>query len=270
MKSTITNILLMLTLLLFGCEKVIDVDLNDAHPQVVVEANISKFPFMAEVKLSKTGSYFGEGESEKIKDADVVVGSSLGESFRFTETENGVYKSTEIEPTENITYNLTIKTEGEIYESEATLPPTIPIDSLNYFFDKGFAFFDEGYITRLYFSDPPNIENFYRIKIYENDTLHDEPDNFIVFDDRLIDGQHIEVTLRGNIFDVGDTISIQLISLDKGAFEYFNTFKELINVNPGSAAPANPTSNISNSALGFFSAWSSDIETVVIKEQPEK
>jgi hypothetical protein len=260
----------MLILLLFGCEKVIDVDLNDAHPQVVVEANISKFPFMAEVKLSKTGNYFGEGESEKIKNANVVVKSSQGESFRFTETEKGVYKSTEIEPTENITYNLTIKTENEIYESESTLNPAIPIDSLNYFFDKGFAFFDKGYIVRLYFADPVNTRNFYRIKIYENDILHDNPKSFIVFDDRLIDGKQIKVTLRGNIFDVGDTISIQLISLDKRAYEYFNTFKELINVNAGSAAPANPTSNISNGALGFFSAWSADIKTVIIREKRKK
>ncbi len=270
MKRTITNILLFFVLLLLGCEKVIDVDLNDAHPQVVVEANLSKFPFMAEVKLSKTGSYFGEGESEKIAGANVVVESSLGESFTFTETEKGVYKSTDIEPTENVTYNLTIKTEAEIYESESILNPAIQIDSLNFFFDKGFAFFDEGYITRLYFTDPVDTENFYRIRIYENDTLRDEPDNFIVFDDRLIDGKHIEITLRGNIFDIGDTVSIQLIAIDEGAYEYFNTFKELINVNPGSAAPANPTSNISNGALGFFSAWSSDIKTIIIREQPEK
>ncbi|NOR75913.1 MAG: DUF4249 domain-containing protein, partial [Draconibacterium sp.] len=34
----------------------------------------------------------------------------------------------------------------------------------------------------------------------------------------------------------------------------------------GSAAPANPTSNITNGALGYFSAWSADEKTVVIKE----
>ena len=94
----------------------------------------------------------------------------------------------------------------------------------------------------------------------------DETDNFIIFDDRLINGQHIEVTLRGNIFEIGDTVSIQLISLAAAVYEYYNTFQELINVNPGSAAPANPTSNISNGALGYFSAWSSDIKTVVIEE----
>jgi hypothetical protein len=58
---------------------------------------------------------------------------------------------------------------------------------------------------------------------------------------------------------------LQLISLDAGAYEYLRTFQELVNNNPGSAAPANPNTNISNGALGYFSAWSSTIKTAIIK-----
>ncbi len=266
MKRAILYLLFFAVSLLWGCEKVIDVDLNEAHPTVVVEGNLATFPFKAEIKLSKTGSYFGESEIEKIEGAEVTVQSSLNETFRFVETEKGIYKSDKIKPKEGVTYNLTVHTEDETYTASSTLEPAVLIDSLNFFFDEGFAYFEEGYIVRAYFTDPENIENFYRIKIYKNDTLKNEPDNFIVFDDRLIDGKHIEVTLRGNTFSVGDTVSIQFISLDKNSYNYFNTFKELINVNPGSAAPANPTSNISNGALGFFSAWSSDIKTVIIEK----
>ncbi|MCF6358624.1 MAG: DUF4249 domain-containing protein, partial [Draconibacterium sp.] len=165
-----------------------------------------------------------------------------------------------------VTYNLSVNIETEKYESSSKLNRVVLIDSLIYYYDDGFAFLDEGYVVKIYFVDPPDKNNYYRIKIFENDTLKNGAEDLFVFDDRLIDGQSLEVNMRGVIFDLGDTVSIQLISLDKGAYEYFKTFQELINVNPGSAAPANPTSNITNGALGYFSAWSADEKTVIIKE----
>jgi hypothetical protein len=258
---------MILLFALFACEKVIDVDLNEVHPAIVVEGNISSFPFQAEVKLSKTGSYFGESTEEKISGALVVVESDLNEYFEFAEVAPGIYKSEEISPTEGVTYNLSVEIENEIYEASSRLNSKVEIDALEYFYDEGFAFYDEGYVLKTLITDPPDTDNFYRIKTFLNDSLENEGDDFIVFDDRLFDGQEIEITLRGNMYLEEDTVTLQLISLDEGAYKYFDTFQELLNVNPGSAAPANPSSNISNGALGYFSVWSSDIRTVVIKKE---
>jgi hypothetical protein len=38
--------------------------------------------------------------------------------------------------------------------------------------------------------------------------------------------------------------------IDVGAYNYWNSFQM---INPGSASPANPISNLSNNALGYFS-----------------
>lgn len=265
-RNKIKYIFILFLFVIVSCEKVIDVDLNVANPEIVIQGNLSGFPYSAEVRLSKTGSYFGESSNERVSGAQVVIENNLGESYRLNEVENGVYKSFEIRPDEDVMYHLTVETEGELYEASSTLHRTIEIDTLNYFYDDGFAFLDEGYVVKVYFIDPEEIKNYYRIKIYESETLKNEFKDIIIFDDRLLDGGSIEVTLRGYIFDIGDTVSVQLISLDEGAYNYYNTFQELINVNPGSAAPANPTSNISNGALGYFSAWSSDVKTVIIKE----
>ncbi|NQU53338.1 MAG: DUF4249 domain-containing protein [Bacteroidetes bacterium] len=264
--NKIIYISIVLLFSIFACEKVIDVDLNEAHPGIVIEGNLSRSPISAEVRLSKTGSYFGESSNDKISGATVIIKNDFGESFSLIEFENGFYKSFEITPEVGATYTLTVETEGEVYKASSTLHQTVQIDTLSYFYDEGFGFMDEGYLLKALFTDPSEIENYYRIKIYVGDTLKNENNDFIIFDDRVIDGNSIEITLRGNIFDVGDTVSVELISLDKGAYEYYNGFQELINVNPGSAAPANPTSNISNGALGYFSAWSSDKKTVIIKE----
>lgn len=257
---------IILLLALVSCEKVIDVDLNEVHSAIVVEGNISNFPYQAEVKLSKTGSYFGELTEEKISGALVVVESDLNERFVFVEVAPGVYKSEEISPEEGVTYYLSVEIEDEIYEASSRLSPTVEIYALDYVYAEGFAFYDEGYILKVLIADPPNTDNFYRIKTYLNDSLENEYGDFFIFDDHLYDGQKVEVTLHGDIYQEDDVVTLQLISLEEGAYKYFDTFQESLSVSPASAAPANPISNISNGALGYFSAWSSDIKTVIIKE----
>ena len=266
-KTRSSQLLLLAVLLLFGCKKVIDVDLNEANPEVVIEANLSNTTNYAEVLLTKTGSYFGDSPIEDITGAEVIIENEFGSRFVLNEIEAGVYRADEILFPEEATYQLFVDVAGDKFESSSKLNTAVLIDSLTYYYDEGFAFLDAGYIVKIYFVDPPEIDNYYRIKVFENDTLKNDSEDLIIFDDRLIDGQALEVNLRGVIFDVNDTVSIQLISLDEGAYEYFHTFQELINVNPGSAAPANPTSNISNGALGYFSAWSADEKTVIIEEE---
>ena len=261
-----SQLFILIILLLFGCEKVIDVDLNEANPEVVIEANLSNSTNLAEVKLTKTGSYFGDTPIEKITDAAVIIENEFGSRFVLDEVEAGLYRADEIFFQEEITYQLFIDVDGEKFESSSKLNSAVLIDSLTYYFDDGFAFLNAGYVVKIYFVDPPEINNYYRIKIFENDTLKNNTEDLVIFDDRLIDGHSLEIILRGIIFEPDDTVSIQLISLDEGAYEYFHTFQELINVNAGSAAPANPTSNISNGALGYFSAWSAHKKTVIIEE----
>jgi hypothetical protein len=265
-KTHCWQLLLFIILLFSGCEKVIDVDLNEVNPAVVIEANLTNSTNFAEVLLTKTGSYFGNSPIEQISDASVIIKDEFGSNFILDEVEKGLYRSDKILFQPEVTYQLSVEVESEKYESSSRLNPAVLIDSLTYIYDEGFAFLDPGYIVKVHFIDPPEKTNYYRIKVFENDTLRNSTEDLIVFDDRLIDGQSLEVTLRGIIFEPDDIVSIQLVSLDEGAYEYYHTFQELINVNPGSAAPANPTSNISNGALGYFSTWSADEKTVIIEE----
>jgi len=259
-------ILAIFTVLFYGCEKVIDVDLNEADPEIVIEANVSSYTGFGEVSLSQTASYFGESSIENISNASVLMENELGKRFELEEITEGYYRTMAILPEVGLNYKLIVEAEGERYESSSRLNPMVPIDSLQWFYDEGFAYRDGGYSVKISFNDPADVQNYYRIKVFENDTLVNSADDLVLFDDRLIDGQILEVSLQGFVFEQGDTVSVQLISLDRGAFEYYNTFRELTNVNPGSAAPANPTSNISNNALGFFSAWSADVESVIIAD----
>jgi len=256
--------LLIFTLLFSSCEKVIDVDLNNAAPIIVIEGNLSNNLNDAEVKLSMTSSYFDTLPSDKISGAVVTVESNLGDKYIFSETENGIYKSKNVWYKEGSIYKLLVEANGEIYEATSKLNSPVNIDSINFYYEDS-PFFEPGYYLNVYLSDPPGIKNFYRIKYSKNGKLQNTIDDLILFNDRYVDGNPIEVNLFNQQFELNDTITLQLISLDEGAYEYLRTFQELVNNNPGSAAPANPNTNLSNGALGYFSAWSSVKKSAVIK-----
>jgi hypothetical protein len=251
-------------LLFYGCEKVIDVDLNQADPQIVIEGNVSNGLGFAEVKISKTSSYFDTLQQEKISGANILLTTDFGDSYTFNEVEKGVYKSNENWFREESEYSLEVDVEGVLYESSALLNPPVSIDSVKFYYENS-PFFDPGYYVNVYLLDPPGIENFYRMKYSKNGELQNSIDDLILFDDRFVDGNIIEVTLFNQPFEENDTVTIQLISLDKGAYDYLRTFRDLVNSNPGSAAPANPISNISNGSLGYFSPWSSNTRSAIIK-----
>jgi hypothetical protein len=71
----------------------------------------------------------------------------------------------------------------------------------------------------------------------------------------------------GNNVKIGDTIIVELLSIDKAAYDYFNTLKDILSSDrsPTSLSPANPNTNVSNGALGYFAAFTIDTKTIVLK-----
>lgn len=250
---------------LLSCERVIDVDLNVASPEIVIEGNLSGTDAELEVDISKTGSYFNSGSIEKVKNARVVLEDGQQQQTIAKEISDGRYRIENISPVENETYKLIVVTENKEYQAVSTLFRAVEVDSLSYEYSREARFFEGGYRILMYFSDPVNTDNYYRVKVYKNQKLFNETDDIIVFDDSGLDGKGVQVRLRGQVFDSGDTARIELLSVDKNAWLYFTTLRDMANANPGSPAPANPISNFSNGALGYFSAWSVSKKEIVIE-----
>lgn len=258
-------ILFLFLPVLFSCEKVIDVDLNGVNPAVVIEGNLSYLDGKLEVKISETASYFDNDSVKKISDASVILKHHTGEEIQVNNRGNGLYKTEDILLHPGNVYELSVGVNGVVYTAESQLNPVVPIDSLGYEYFEGVAFFEGGYRVKLFFSEPLEKENYYRIKVYRNGLLQNKVDDLIVFDDSRINGKIIEVTLRGQDFSVNDTARVELLSIDQLAWNYLSSLRDLANTNPGSPAPANPGTNFNNGALGYFSAWSHDSKTIIIK-----
>jgi hypothetical protein len=62
----------------------------------------------------------------------------------------------------------------------------------------------------------------------------------------------------------GDVVTVEMQCLDKESYDYFYSLFSIGNNGPG-ATPTNPVSNISGGELGYFSAYTSQKQTIEIK-----
>jgi hypothetical protein len=116
------------------------------------------------------------------------------------------------------------------------------------------------------------MANYYQVKIYKNDTLLNTGNHFILYSDKYFDGKSTPITINGrrfgeNSFASGDTARVQLISIEKIMYDYYQVLHDITEgeADLSSSAPSNPPNNISNGALGYFSATSIDEKTLVVK-----
>ncbi len=237
--------LILLAVIVSSCTEKIDLPLKDQSGKLVIEGNITDGLNPAVVLVSKTTNYkdtlFFDGQT-----GAVVLIEHNGLIDTLPEVYKGVYGSNSLKSVVGTTYNLTVYFEGKIYTATSTAPMSVPIDSA-YTVP---SFRGNGVRPVAAFRDPAGITNYYKGELYKNGEYIR---TFEVADDRLTDGKDKSVRFSGERdYLSGDVIRIVLNSLDKGAYQYFYTLS--VNSSAQSAAPANPTSNITGDVLGYFSA----------------
>ncbi len=244
-------ILVLSTILaLSSCEDIIDVNLNNADSRYVIDANIHNMSNRQVIKISQTVPFSATVSSAPVEDATVSVEDDRGRLFSFLHTGNGQYQATNFRPMENRSYKLKVNIGSEEFTASSYMNPYVQVDSLGVMEDEVFG--EMRYSVNLKFTDPKDMDNYYKYSI----SVNNKPFEFArAFSDKFNDGLFVthEMTNKDNSLAVGDSVSVTRYIIDQHVFKYWN---ELQSINPGSAAPANPTSNISNGALGYFSVSS--------------
>ncbi len=258
----------IITLLFSSCEKVIDVDLNSADPQIVIEGVITNSAGPFSVTITQTTDYFEPSSYPAISNSIVNISDSEGNFETLVEVEPGVYQTANLQGVEGRTYDLYVNIDGVEYTASSYMPPVTTIDSLEYEeIDIGFGgqSDEDNYAVFAHFMDTENIENYYRIKYYINSEFDGE---IHVIDDQLLDGNDIEYGSILEDVEISDEVIVELLGIDENVYDYFNTLSTILGdgqgPSSGSTTPSNPNSNISNGALGYFSAYSSVLDTLVI------
>lgn len=263
-------LLLLLIIFVFpGCQKVINVDLNEAAPRIVIEGGINDRWGPYTVMISKSGSYFNQPVLPPVTGAMTIITDNSGTTDTLREANNGIYISSMIRGIPGKTYTLKVISENQEYEGSSTMFSHVNIDSLTLVKSESQLFNlggnNQGDIPleiQCFFKDPLE-KNFYRIKVFRNDSINTQ--NYRLFDDQYTNGQVTE--LRVASANAGDRYRIELYSLDSKTYEYYRTLEDLLYTNPFfGSTPANPDNNLSNGALGYFGAFAVSSKTITITD----
>ena len=115
-------LLFLVTLLLSACEEVIDINLQNSQPKLVIEASVNvekNGTSNAVVKLSKTAPFF-DNDLPPVTDALVSITSSTCDYYSFNHTENGIYTAPFVPVLEN-SYTLEVIYQNQTYTATESL-----------------------------------------------------------------------------------------------------------------------------------------------------
>jgi hypothetical protein len=246
--------LLLIPIFLAGCQKVISVNLNSTEKKYVVSGRITDQPGECQVSITLTKDFSDNNQFPGVSGATVTV-ENQGIITTLQETGSGLYTSTTLTGQPGQTYLLTIHLGGATFSSSSTMPQPVNLDSI---YVSTARLSNTKYVTVIY-KDPLNIANYYHFVQYING--EQEPSIF-VSDDEFTDGQTVKSQLNySNDTDnpaweikSGDSIRIDMICNDAAVYKFWYSLSNGATGANESASPANPVSNISGGAVGYFSA----------------
>jgi len=272
-KNLLIPLILIPAFISYNCQKVVSIDLNAASPKLVIDANVTDQSGPYNVILSRSGDYFEPSLTfPPVSNALIIISDDLGRVDTLKESPTaGIYKSSTLTGQPGRTYLLNVNADGNNYSAISHMPNKVLIDSIFYIKRPNNRFGEPGYDIYVMFKDPPELGNYYRLNVHAGYLVpSDSVDGrrYRLYSDKLTNGDEMEERVRTRSLVVpGDTITIDLLSIDKSAYDYFNTLRDILTSDGAatSLAPANPNTNLSNGALGYFSAYTMDRKTIILQ-----
>ena len=258
---------------MMSCEEVIDLDLGNSKPGIVMEGLITTEPGPYQLKINQSVDFGETNDFPPVVGAVVTVTDQDGNSEVLQEVAEGLYHTVDLQGERGKRYRMDVEYAGELYSATSAIPLTVvPLDSLTYEFVEESLFAKEGYYVTAFLTDPAGEVNYYRMKIFVNrETYYFEigdnlvrDDNLWYFNDQFFDGKQMDIEFPHTL-QVGDKVDLELYQVDRSTYDYYRTLGDLGGI--GGVAPANPLSNWSNEALGYFGAVSVEYASLVIEEK---
>jgi len=266
MKLIKISISLFITIIFFSsCTDIIELDLKNTEPRIIIEANLNTTDSTFSAKLTMSNNFYEDAKLKNVTGATITLENSDGTKYTIPEIENGYYFLNNISTKPNNIFSVkVIDANGKEYKANTTVPfpaeitlllpaPFTPPgggpnnnDTTKYY-----------QITTLW-KDTININNYYRIKTFINDEF--QADDYAITDDRYNDGDTLASVSMVELYSK-DKFKLQLLSTDQKYFKYFLDVAILYNKGPGTTTPYNPKGNFDNNALGYFGIYSvSEVE----------
>lgn len=242
--------------ILCSCTEKINVDLFESPVNLVVEGYITNETRQHTVVLSRTSPYFSAEPPEMVSGATVTI-EDTSILYVLTEVVPGFYVTNEaFAGIPGNSYTLTIQLDGETYTSTSSMPSVQPIDSIA-FYKREME--EKLYDIGIFMQEPPDPGNYYFWKVYKDFALVSKNITQLKFaSDDLINGNYLSgLRVQSVEARAENRITLEMASITEEYYEYcLAIIKEtLYSDGPFESAPASITGNISNGALGFFTAY---------------
>jgi Domain of unknown function (DUF4249) len=245
-------IILASLVMLSSCEKVVDLELDNSSGTLVIEGNITDAAGPHFIKITKSVSFTETNTYPPVTGATVVVTDNLGQIDTLTYVGNGNYKTNTLLGITGRTYNLKVIADGKTYTATSTMPAKVNLDTLR-IVTVAFAGQTNYNVIPVYV-DPSELGNNYQFSLYKNGVLDK---GFYLNNDNVNNGLQNQIPLRSQDIDfkTNDIALVEMRCIDLNIYNYYFTLSQIAFNGPGGGTtPSNPPSNISNGALGIFSA----------------
>ena len=205
--------------LLFNCEDVIDVDLNESEPRLVIEASINWFKGTTgnsqTIRLSLSAPFFEE-QVPPASGAVVEIEDINSNIYNFVEVGNtGIYTNTNFVPVLDQEYTLSIIYNEDVYTATETFKSVVPIEYVEQINDGGFS--GEDIELKAFYTDPANIENYYFFEFLSDISV---VPNLEVYEDRFTDGNQIFGFYTEEDLEPGDIVTIRNYGISERFYDY--------------------------------------------------
>lgn len=230
----ITILLVGLLSILYSCEEVVDVDLQDGPTRLVIEASLDWEKGTAGnnqiIRLKTSTPYFDTEIDTSVSGASVeVTNLDTDEVFVFQDQNNGEYTTDEFIPILNNTYQLVVVYNGEVYQGTEILVSVPDINTVDQSTEGGFN--EDDLEVNVYFDDPVDEENYYLLKYYEQGDLLSSLEDV---SDEFVNGNEIhdffekedDEDSNEEAFVPGDVVEITLYAISERYYNYIRILNE--------------------------------------------
>ncbi|WP_323756421.1 DUF4249 domain-containing protein [Roseivirga sp.] len=279
MKNLYKYILFSLTVFFVSCEETVNIDTIASGPKLVIDGVLTNNSELNFIKLSYTRGFYSLDPNPAITDAVVTVTDDANNEVVYVHnpgndpSKEGYYlPQTPYAGSIWTTYHLKVTVDGMDYTATETMLPVTKIDSLvnTIDLDEMEDPEEEGrfYEILFYAREPQDRVDHYLFKFYRNGrTLRDFEGDIYFSEDEFL-GEAISGIPTAGYYKPGEFAKVEMYSISREAFIFYNDLSNLLNNDGGmfTPPPANPRTNLSNGAFGYFQVSAVDVMEIEVKE----
>ena len=241
----------------------IDLKLRNGSGQYVIEGNVTNQPGPYRVSIGRTEAVGADYVFTGVSQATVMIRDNAGNAETLSEVQPGVYQTVALRGVEGRTYSLNINFGGNTFTAVSTMPHMVNLDSL--YIESVYNFSKMVKAVVPLFTDPVGQGNSYRW----NETINGVLDKSLYYqNDDFTDGRTSTFSLLqpdpDSTLRSKDHVDVEMQCIDKDIYKYWFSVDQS-STGEGGTMAANPVTNIKGGALGYFSAHTSQIKTIIVQ-----